>query len=247
MATSNMNNNLLQQQQQLTSQMNQLMAQSSQALLCGPGTECERTKTSEDLQQKYLNAQTNLQTAPYEAKVAEKNYYVYTKGEAAYSDMQTSDLEKDATKKANDILATFTSNVKKATELNDTLSTFTSNNQNNLDLYTRYRKENEGLKNKLKQYATDIVTYDRKTYYEVQNYDILRSWYYVWLGIYFILLATFAIALFLTKSSYSFKVKIILLVIFLGYPFYINYVVTYLLKTLVQIQSLLPKNIYTDL
>ena len=47
--------------------------------------------------------------------------------------MQTSDLEKDATKKANDILATFTSNVKKATELNDTLSTFTSNNQNNLD------------------------------------------------------------------------------------------------------------------
>lgn len=79
MVSCNVDNNMLTQQQQTTNQINQLLAQSSQALLCGPGTECERTQTSEDLQQKYLAAQTNVQTAPYQEQQAEKSFYTYRK------------------------------------------------------------------------------------------------------------------------------------------------------------------------
>jgi len=240
-------NNFLSQQQKLTNQINQLMAQSSQALLCGPGTECERTKTTEDLQQKYLAAQTTVQSASYQEKAAEKNYYVYTKGDAAYNDMQRQNLLTDADNKANEILVSFNKDVARATEMNDTLSNLTKNSAHVTELYNNYLQENAILKEEIKLYASDMVTSDRKTYYETQNYDILKTWYIIWRWIYFLLVVTFAIGIFLTKSSYSLRTKIILLVLLFIYPYVIDYVVLYLLKWLMQIYSLLPKNVYTSL
>jgi hypothetical protein len=228
-------------------QINELLTQSSQALLCGPGTECEKTKNSEQLQQKYLAAQTNVKTAPYQEREAEKEYYTYTQGAAAYNTMLNKKLEETANKKSNDILASFNKNVKAATELNDTLSSLTSNYEHISELYKNYVEENDGLKNKIRSHGTDLVTSDRKTYYEVQNYDILKSWYTIWRWLYFILLVVFAIGMFLSKSTYSNVAKLSLFAAFALYPYFINYIVFYLLRGMVRLHSLLPKNVYTNL
>jgi len=238
---------MLSKQQEMTNQINQLLAQSSQSLLCGPGTECERTKKSEDLQQKYLASQTNIQSAPYQEQEAEKAYYTYTQGDAAYNSMKSKKLQTTAEEKSNEIHRSFNDNLTKATELNDTLSTLTTNFQHVTELYQTYVEENVILGERLNVYRTDLVTSDRKTYYENQNYDILKTWYFILRWIYFILLVAFCIGIFLSKSGYSIWSKLGFFALFALYPYFIDYVVLYLLKFVASVIASLPKNVYTTL
>jgi len=247
MSTCNVDNNMLTQQQQTTNQINQLLAQTSQSLLCGPGTECEKTQKTQDLQQKYLAAQTLLQSAPVQEQTAEKDFYVYTQGDAAYNNMLNQRLAVKANVKVNEINVSFTENTKKAKELNDTLGSLTTNYQHVLELNNNYIEENDELKRQINSYKNNLTTNDRKTYYEDQNFDILNYWFTIWRWIYFTLVTVFGVAIFLTKSSYSIWIKLILLLLLIIYPFVINIIVFYLLKLLVSIQSLLPKNVYTTL
>jgi len=240
-------NQILTQQQETTTQINQLIAQTSQALLCGPGSECEKKQKTDELHQKYLAAQTNLQSAPYEEHSAEKKYYVYSQGGAAYDKLIFERLKIEAEKKANKTNVSFNKNITLATESNDTLGSLTKNYFHVLELYETYVEENAILGERIRSYGADLVTNDRKTFYEVQNYDILSSWFKIWRWIYFILLIVFTLGIFLTKSSYSYFAKISLLILFIIYPYTINYVVLYLLQMFVNIQSLLPKNVYTTL
>ena len=52
-----------------------MIEKSSEAIICGP--DCQKIKVSEELKQKYLDAETNLQTAPIKLDESKKNYYVY--------------------------------------------------------------------------------------------------------------------------------------------------------------------------
>jgi hypothetical protein len=247
MSNCNADNQLLTQQQKTTTQINELLAQSSQALLCGPGSECEKTQKTNDLQQKYLDAQTKLQTAPYEEHTAEKNYYIYSKGDVAYNDLIFKRLLEKAQNKSNEVSIKFNKNITLASESNDTLGSLTTTHTHMVELYETYIEENANLKAKILSYGADLITNDRKTFYEVQNYDFLIIWFKVWRWIYFILLIVFTVGIFLSKSMYSLKVKIGLLSLFIIYPFVINYIVDYLLQFVAKIHSLLPKNVYTTL
>ena len=53
---------LLSNQQSSQDKITALLEQSAQSLICGP--DCQKQKITEELKQKYLNSQTNLQTAP---------------------------------------------------------------------------------------------------------------------------------------------------------------------------------------
>ena len=68
-------NTLLQRQQLNQDKINQLLEQSAEALACGPT--CQKLKISEELKQKYLDAETNMQTAPIQLEETKKNYYIY--------------------------------------------------------------------------------------------------------------------------------------------------------------------------
>ena len=247
MASCNVDNNMLLKQQDLTNQINQMLAQSQQSLMCGPGTECERAKKTENLQQKYLAAQTNILSASYQEQEAEKAFYTYTQGDAAYNAMQSKKLNEDAEKKANELHSRFNENSTTATELNDTLSSLTTNFQHVTELYQDYLKENAILREKIKAYGNDVVTSDRKTYYETQNYDILKTWYFIWRWIYFVLLIVFGVGIFLSKSGYSVWSKLVFFALFALYPYFIDYVVLYLLKAGANLISLMPRNVYTTL
>ena len=91
-------NNLLQQNQQLSKQINNIkqnkstnnldkfnsmIDQATAAISCGP--DCQNQQTSEQLKQNYLNAKTNLATAPNNVYVSRKNYIVYEEGLPAYN------------------------------------------------------------------------------------------------------------------------------------------------------------------
>ena len=246
MSNCNADANMLMKQQETTNQINALLQQSSQMLLCGPGSECERTKKTNELQQKYLASQTNIITAPYEEKQAEKDYYIYAKGNAEYNAMIYQRLEKEATKKTNDILLAFNKNVTTATGLNEEFGTLAQNLANVTELYQRYVKENKALSSRIRSFNTDLVTSDRMTFYEKQNYDIIKGRYSVWFWIYIALVVVFALGIFLSKSTYTFVTKIIILLLLIIYPFVIDYISTYVLKGIYNASTLVPKNVYVS-
>ena len=105
----------------------------------------------------------------------------------------------------------------------------------------------ETLNRKIMKHGSDIVTTDRKTYYETQNYETLVSWYRIFRWIYFILVVVFIIAIFLADSASSLLRKILMLILVIAYPLVITYVVTYAISIRDRVILLMPKNIYRSL
>ena len=77
--------NLLNQQQINQQKINELLDKSADAIMCGPS--CQKLRITEELKQKYLDAETNMQTAPVKLEESKKNYYVYSEGSSYYDNM----------------------------------------------------------------------------------------------------------------------------------------------------------------
>ena len=149
----------------------------------------------------------------------------------------------------NDILTnTFHSEISTNTELAQVYNGLLRNYNHVLELYNNYVEKNATLEKDIKQTNTDIVTNDRKTYYEVQNTTNMQGWYHFFMWIYIILLFVFIIAMFAVPStSYSIYAKVVILAFFFLYPFLIDRVVMGVLAFFHSLYELLPKNIYTTL
>lgn len=238
-------NNIITQQQEMTAKINQMLAQSSDALMCGPN--CQKNRQSDKLHQIYLDAQTNIVSAPAQLKQAEKNYYTFTDGDAGYNSV----LDNQLTQQVNDLgykmQHEFDDSVDNATSLNDTYNSLSTNYNHVLELYNDYVNENELLNNKIKLRGIDIITTDRKTYYETQNYDGLLSWYSIFRWIYFLLVVAYIVAMFLVSSSVSLVYKIVELILIIIYPLMLSYTIPEFYKLIDWIWMLYPKNIYKTL
>ena len=103
------------------------------------------------------------------------------------------------------------------------------------------------LKIKLRERHGDILTNDRKTYYETDAYDRLVLWYRFFWWIYYIIVLMMILALIFSPVKLSVSEKIIYGVIFIFYPYYINYVVIWFYDKYLWIKSKIPKNVYNDL
>lgn len=175
-----------------------------------------------------------------------KNYYVYTKGQVAYDqyiiDKLTNSANSDIVKKQ----AEFDENIKKVSRLNETLHSLIVNYTNESELYDNYVKTNGLVKQKIEEKGANIVTNDRKTYYEKDNYETLTAWYKVWFYVYVFLLVAFTLGMFLTQSAFSFKSKALILLGFILYPFIIDRILFFIMKLFAKIGSFIPKNVYLE-
>ena len=235
----------LQNQESQVNQVNQLIEVANQAITCGPA--CQEQTKIEDLQKKYLNAQANVATAPQQLETAEKEYYTASKGAAYYSDFLRNKLQGKADILGNTLKSNFQKNIQLTTDFSQTYDSLSSNYQHILELFNGYVKSNESLKGEVNGVQKDIVTNDRKTYYEYEHFTSMKNWYYLFKWIYIILVFVFVLGMFLVRNSYSLKYKIFLLVIFILYPFVVDFIVLYLIQLSLRLYSLLPTNIYTNL
>jgi hypothetical protein len=225
--------------------LNDLINKSNAALACGPT--CQKIKKSEELKQKYIDAQTNVIAAPDQLKAAQKNYFLFSQGVASYDKV----IEKELTEKVNKISTTiqaeFNENIIKAEDLTSNYGTLDEQFENVQDLKNKYIKENAAIILEIKDTISDIVTNDRKTYYQDQNMTREYGWYNLYTIIYVIMMALFLIFIFSVDSNYSFKVKIFVFILFLLYPWISGPIVLRLMAGIQHISDMLPKNIYKDL
>ena len=237
---SNMTNNNID-----INQINDFLNKANEALSCDAS--CQENKKSNELRRKYLESKTNLLTAPEEVEVSFKNYLTYTKGDDAYDEYHDKQIEL----KANTVVSKFRDNfhgaIKKTSELYDTYSGLLLNFNHVSDLYIKLVQENAKLELEVKNKFSDVLTNDRKSYYEDQSIENLRFYHKLFMGLYIIILIVFLVSIFMFPSSSSKGVLFAILIIFIIYPFVCNKIFLFLFDIYNSILSVLPKNVYKDI
>jgi hypothetical protein len=224
---------------------NVLISQASDAVLCN--SECKKQRETDKLKQKYLNAQTNLASAPNQLQVAQKNYVSFTEGPSGYNDLLDSQLQEKAQKIADTFTEYFDSDSKEITSQIETYEGLLINFKNVAELYLNYKKENVQLIKDLKNETNDVLTNERKTYYEDQKIDGLKSfYYYILLGIYIICLIGFIIFSLMYPSQTSFMGKLVSIIGFILLPFFSTWILDKIIYLIYKAYELLPKNVYAQ-
>lgn len=220
-------NNLLSKQMLTNNNFNDLIDNATKMMFCGPGSACEKQQITETLERKYLDAQINEQVAPLKLQNAKKYYYVYKEGRPYYNDMVEKEYKQKVDAIAAQITEKFNEEIENANTMNAFYNNIQTNSENTLELYEDYLEKNAEMQKIIKSSHGDVLTNDRKTYYETEALGRLKTWYTILSSLYWILFVAFVISLFLSPSNLTRTKQILLVIFFLGYPFLIHKLVLY--------------------
>ena len=235
---SNINNNL--------DKFNSMIDKATAAVSCD--SECQRQQKDDELKQAYLDAQTNLATAPNNVYVSRQNYVVFDQGQPAYDELIDSELLEQAQKLSTYFQTNFDNESQNIFFNIDTYSGLLINLKNIFDLYLKYKEENINLFKKLKDETNDILTNDRKTYYQDQGIDNLKFYYhYFLLLIYIVAVLCYVVYNFMYPSQVSFIVRIIILGIMVLLPFISTWILEKIVGIIYDIYNWLPKNAHKQI
>ena len=208
---------------------------------------CQNQAQLAELQQLYIDAQNTIAIAPSNLQVARKNYVVAAQGESEYDDTITAELTAKATTIANAYNDQFNDNIEQMNNLiniqntlNDSLYSIDQYNTN-LQNSTTYGDD------EIADTKSDIIINDRKSFYENQNYDILKDWHMFIIWIYWLLAIVFILCLLLSNKTLPIMIKGIIIACIFIYYFAMKYIIVYLFQLLFYLYNLLPKNVYTSL
>lgn len=221
---------------------NSFLDMASKTIMCGP--ECQKNKTADELKNKYLKAESNLTLAEPQYQIAKQNYYTFISGEAGYNEMQESEYKNNSELIAKEFKQIYDDEVNKIQTQLDSFNGILINYSNVADLYKKYLNENDKLSKQLKNDSNDILTNERKTYYEDQEIGSLNGYYYILLVIYIIVVFCFAIFSLIYPSQFSILSKLILLLIFVALPFISTWILGKIIFLIYWLFGFLPKNIY---
>jgi len=240
--------NLLSKQLTTNSSINNLIDNATKMVMCPPGSACEKQKISDELNRRYQDAQINEQVAPLRLANAKKYYYVYTEGRARYNDMLEKELQGKSELISKQIADKFNEEIQNANIMNTYFNITQVNSENTIELYEDYLKNNAEMLALIKSSHGDVLTNDRKTYYETEAIEQIKTWHTVIVSIYWILLVTFVLTIFLSPSNLSRKQQIVIVICLILYPFLIHKIIMYLYNyfTTTFIKNT-ETNIYMDL
>jgi lipopolysaccharide export LptBFGC system permease protein LptF len=155
-------------------------------------------------------------------------------------------IEQQATVNRN----TFNSDFNTASDLTVTLIDSYEGLLNNVlhvkEYYDTLLEQNTAMKKELKNKFSDVVTNDRKTFYEDQKIESLYFYYKIILFMYFVACVSLAVSIITNPSDTLRKKKIVMLVVFVIYPFICTRLFLFLGTLYDNVVSLLPKNVYKN-
>jgi len=235
-------NDLLKRQQMSLFNINNLLFQ--RRPLCGPS--CQRERMINSLLQKYLDAQTNLQTAPKQVEDTKKNYYVYAYGDPYYEALIERELREKAEHIASLLTENFNEEVSTATTMNTYYNSEIISYNELIEAYNKYLEDNKELLFLLRERQGNILTNDRKTYYERDASDRLNLWYKFFWWIYYMMVVVWIISVIFVLQKVGI-VEIIILLLLIFYPYYISIIVNNIYNLVKNLYNRLPKNVYNNL
>ena len=220
---------------------NSMIDQATAAISCD--SECQNQQKDEELKQAYLDAQINLATAPNNVYVSRQNYVVFDQGQPAYDELIDSELLQQAQKLTSYYQNNFTDESQNIIFNTNTYSGLLLNLKNIFDLFLIYKEENIKLLKKIKEETNDILTNDRKTYYQDQGIDNLKFYYhYFFLLIYIIAILAYIIYNFMYPSQISILLRVLFLALMVLLPFISTWILGKIISIIYDIYNWLPKN-----
>jgi len=224
---------------------NKFIDSANEALACD--ATCQQNKTASDLEQKYLDAKTNLLSAPSQVEQAAQDFITFTKGTSGYQEYKEQQLEMKAEESAKTYSSKFDEEVDKVQSEIKTYETLLQNYANVVDLKNKYAKDTISLRNKLKTKSHEVITNDRKTYYEDQENDNLQYYFYLLSAFYVLLLILYVILSFIYTSPVSLMIRVIIFLFLVLYYFIGTFLFGKLVAVVSKLVGFLPQNVYTDL
>jgi hypothetical protein len=226
--------------------LNSFLDKATQSILCD--SKCQKNKTTEELKNKYLNLKTNLVLAKPQYDEAKKNYYTFISGEDGYNEILENELNTEADNIITNFKKSLNEDIDKIKIELETYNGILINFKNVEELNNQYKKENVLLLNKLKEESNDILTNDRKTYYEDQEIVSLKNYYsYILIVIYIIVVICLGVFSQIYPSQSSLKIRVFLFIFFIILPFISTFVFGKIIQMIYLLYSLLPKNVYKNI
>jgi hypothetical protein len=224
--------------------LNSFLDAATKTIACD--ADCQKQKTIDNLKTKYENAKSNLLLAEPNFEISKKNYYTYISGESKYNEMIENEKMAEAEKvisKFKEVMENEINNIGR--QINSYNGLFI-NFQNVVDLLERLKIENSKLAKQLKENVNDVLTNDRKTYYEDQQNDHLNNfYYYILFVIYFIVVIFYAVLALMDNPFGNYrKVRLSVFILLLFIPFMTTWILGKLIYLFYLLVDLLPKNVY---
>ena len=221
---------------------NTLLDQARETVSCDPA--CQHRKKAQELKDKYMTMLKDEKTLPEDIRKAEKSFIVFTQGQNVYNDVLDNQLKNKAQQITTTIVDNFNKDGKKITTDINSYNVLLLNYKNVLDLYKTYKSENVELKKNIQEEGNDMLTNERKTYYENQGYTTLNTFYYVLTIIYIIILIVFLGSIFMFPSEMKMMVKFGILVGLIVLYFISPYLLSTIISIVYFIYNKLPKNVH---
>ena len=223
-ATMQQNQQAIQQQMDIINQARQNM------MTCG--TECQQNKNANELHQKFLNAKENVETAPEQYNIAEKNYLSVINGEQWWNNFKKERLKRQTTLDVNKLNLTFS---KKMDNMNKDIKYYESQYDylNSLSvILNNIQGENKGFQDSASEQEKKVQTSLRKTTYydrDIKGIDsavknIRLFYYFIVIG--YSIASLFFFGEFKDKKAWALTVFLVI------FPFIIVPVVIPVQKTL---------------
>lgn len=223
--------------------LNSFINNANKTLSCD--SNCQKMNRDNKLKQIYLDSLTNSASSSAQEQVAYKNYIISTQGQSAYDN----EMDKKLNDKANHIAKVykklFEENIYN-TELSlGSYKGLMVNFNNIVDYYLSYLNKNVRFENNNKIKTSDVLTNQRKTYYENQNIDRIKYINTFLFYFYYLFVLLFIVFYFIYPSELS-NVKIaIILFLLIIYPFVSSKIFTFMVFIYnFIVNNILPKNVY---
>ena len=234
---------LLKNQELTTDQINSLIERAAESIVCGPA--CQKIKKEQKLNQNLLDAKTNMESAPYNLERAKKQYIVFKNGEPYYDNMIENQLKEKAQLITGVIIEKFSEEIKNAKLMNTYYNSDCINSNHTQELHSEYVKKVKILEKEMKDSYGDILTNDRKTYYETTALEGLKNWHTLLWYCYYAMAILFILLAFLTPNDMSLAKKIVITIFIILYPYLTYPVLRYIYNSSERIYFILfPKNVY---
>jgi hypothetical protein len=138
-------------------------------------SECQKNRKSSELYEKYVDARENAKEAPDEVETAERNYYVFSKGDYAYNKMKEQEYSVKGKNIANILKKDFNEKYKELDLLLNNVNQQNTYNKHIDDLVKNYSNENEKLNNDIQDTESNSNVANRKALYFSQYTNYVES------------------------------------------------------------------------
>ena len=161
--------------------------------------------------------------------------------------MLEQELKQKAKIMGDQLTNNFNEEISNANLMNSYYNTELTNSAYTKELYSVYLEKNQQTQKEIKEHHSDVLTNDRKTYYETEALENLTLWHSFFWYVYYLFVMPIFIFAIITTSYYSWLLKLPIGFIVLTYPYYIDFILRKIYEFFHSIWIRLPKNVYNNL